>query len=265
MAVSADGTRWIILNASPDLRQQIEATPELWPAAASDDAAPRASPIRAVVLTSGDVDHIAGLLHLREGHRFGLHAPPRVLDALSGSPIFNVLDPSLVTRVPLVPHQTVEIAGLAIAAFPVAGKVALYRESDVAYPPGLSVSGDVVGLTVRSSPRSYFHYVPGCAEVTKDLRERLAAAPLVLFDGTLWSDDEMIVQGLSTKSGRRMGHVSLSGPGGSIAGLADLGIGSKVFVHINNSNPVLRPDSAERQAAERVGWEIAFDGMEMRL
>lgn len=254
-----------MLNASPDLRQQIEATPELWPAASSDDAAPRASPIGAVVLTSGDVDHVAGLLHLREDHRFGLYAPPRVLDSLSRNPIFNVLDPNLVTRVPLAAHQAVEMAGLEITAFPVPGKVALYRETEVAEPARAAVSGDVVGLTVRSSRRIYFQYVPGCAEVTEDLRERLAAAPLVLFDGTLWSDDEMIVQGLSAKSGRRMGHVSLSGPGGSIAGLADLGIGRKVVVHMNNSNPVLRHDSAERQAAERAGWEIAFDGMEMRL
>ena len=108
-------------------------------------------------------------------------------------------------------------------------------------------------------------YVPGCAAVTPALADRLRGAALVFFDGTLWADDEMIRAGLGAKTGQRMGHISMGGPDGSIAALAPLGIGQKVFVHMNNTNPVLRPDAPERAEAEAASWTIARDGMEITL
>jgi pyrroloquinoline quinone biosynthesis protein B len=126
--------------------------------------------------------------------------------------------------------------------------------------------GDTVGLKISEpSSGAAFFYIPGCAAVDAVIASRLRGTRLVLFDGTLYTDDEMIAQSLSSKTGKRMGHISMSGPDGSIAALSKLEIGRQVFVHINNSNPVLREDSPERAAVERAGWEIAFDGMEIRL
>jgi pyrroloquinoline quinone biosynthesis protein B len=97
------------------------------------------------------------------------------------------------------------------------------------------------------------------------LAKRLAGAALVLFDGTLYTDDELIAQGLSGKTGGRMGHVSIAGHDGSMAAFADLGVKRRIYVHLNNSNPVLREDGPERATVERAGWEVACDGMEIRL
>jgi pyrroloquinoline quinone biosynthesis protein B len=269
LAVSSDGRAWALLNASPDLRQQVGATPELAPL---PEAGPRDSPIKAVVLTNGDVDHIAGLLSLREGFAFSIHATERVLATLAANNIFDVLDPRQVARVPLPVGRPLRLAGggrslgLELEAFPVPGKVALYLE-DPAAGPGLGTrEGDTVGLRI-SDPGSgaTFFYIPGCAAVDAALADRLRGAPLVFFDGTLYENGEMIAQGLASKTGRRMGHISMSGAEGSVAALADLGIERRIFTHINNSNPVLREDSPERRRVEEAGWEVAFDGMEIRL
>jgi pyrroloquinoline quinone biosynthesis protein B len=264
LAVSRDGERWVLLNASPDLRQQIAATPELAP---RSGAGPRSSPIAAVVLTNGDIDHIAGLLSLREGLPFTLYASERVLGALLANSVFDVLDRRLVPRFPLQTGRATDLAalGLTVESFAVPGKVALYLE-DADAGPGLGTrEDDTVGLRIADpASGAAFFYVPACAAVDAALAERLRGAALVMFDGTLYTDDEMIAQGLSTKTGKRMGHIGMSGPDGSIAAFAPLGVGRRIFVHINNSNPVLRPDSPERAEVERAGWEIAFDGMEIR-
>ena len=259
LAVSSDGRSWVLFNASPDLRQQIAVAPELWPEVGS---AVRSSPIKAVVLTNGDVDHVAGLLSLREGFTFNLHASARVHAALAANSIFNVLDARTVERVILPLDRPVELAGgLVMEAFAAVGKVAVYLEGEAN-----TQDGDTLGLklTDLGSGASAF-YIPACAAVDATLQARLRNAELVLFDGTLYTDDEMIAQGLSGKTGRRMGHLSMAGPEGSIAALADVGAKRKVFVHINNSNPVLREDSPERRAVEQAGWEVAHDGMEIRL
>ena len=262
LAVSRDGERWVLLNASPDLRQQLAATPEL---ALRADGGLRSSPIAAVVLTNGDVDHVAGLLSLREGIGFTLYGSKRVLDALAANSIFNVLSPQAVARIALPLGQAIEVAGgLAVEPYPVPGKVALYLEG--AGPTFGTREGDSIGLKVSDpATGAAFHYIPGCASVDADLGRRLQGAPLVLFDGTLYTDDEMIAQGLSDKTGARMGHVSISGPTGSMAAFQALGVERRIYVHMNNSNPVLREDGAERAQVERAGWEVAFDGMEVRL
>jgi pyrroloquinoline quinone biosynthesis protein B len=259
VALSADGERWILLNASPDLRQQILATPELHPR-----RAPRHSPIAAVVLTNGDVDHVAGLLTLRESQPFALYATGAVLDVLERNPIFDVLNPEFVRRQRLVLEEEVELdGGLSVVPFAVPGKVPLYLES-----AGLEIGAeteDVIGLELRHGRAESAFFIPGCARLTPALADRLRGAALVLFDGTLWTDDEMIRSETGVKTGARMGHMSISGPDGTLAAFAPLRVRRKVLIHINNTNPVLLNDSSERAAAVAAGWEVAHDGMEIRL
>jgi pyrroloquinoline quinone biosynthesis protein B len=259
LALSADGERWTLLNASPDLRQQILATPALHPR-----QGPRHSPIMRVILTNGDVDHVAGLLSLREGQRFTLHATATVLAVLARNPIFNVLNPEFVRRERLELERPLELeGGIAVVPFAVPGKVPLYLEGD-ALEIGAETE-DVIGLELRDAGGGRGLLVPGCARLTSALAARLRGADLVLFDGTLWTDDEMSRSGTGTKTGARMGHMSLSGPDGTLAAFADLGVRRKVLIHINNTNPVLLDDSPERAAVAAAGWEVAYDGMEITL
>jgi pyrroloquinoline quinone biosynthesis protein B len=247
----------VLLNASPDLRQQILATPALHP-----QAAPRHSPIAAVLLTNGDIDHVAGLLTLRESHRFDLYATAAILDVLAANPIFDALNPANVARHRLALDEAIEVAGLTVLAFAVPGKVALYLERG---EPVIGGEGeDTIGLEVRAGGKR-FYFVPGCARLTEGLAARLENAPLIFFDGTLWSDDEMVRSGTGAKTGARMGHISVSGPDGSLAALASLDVGRRIYIHINNTNPLLLDDSPERAAVLRAGWEVAHDGMEVRL
>ncbi|WP_439544551.1 pyrroloquinoline quinone biosynthesis protein PqqB [Hyphomicrobium sp.] len=265
LAVSANGSDWVLLNTAPDLRQQINETPEL---GARADGGLRNSPIKAAVLTGGDVDFIAGLLNLRELQPFTVYGSSRVLSTLNANSVFNVLNGDVVPRRELRLGQTTSIAdtGLDIEAFAVPGKVALYLESGAADANYGSREGDAIGLKVTApATGKTFFYVPGCAVVDADLAGRLSGAPLVFFDGTLYTDDEMLRQGLMKKTGQRMGHMSMSGPEGSIAAFAALGVTRKIFVHINNSNPVLDDNSSERHATEAAGWEVGCDGMEIRL
>jgi pyrroloquinoline quinone biosynthesis protein B len=267
LAVSADGARWFVLNAAPDLRAQIQATPALWP-----NHGLRSSPLAGVVLTGGDVDAVAGLLHLRERHRFNLYATRSVLGVLAANRMFEVLAPDCVTRLDLPLDQPVALAdpergdtALRVRAFAVPGKVPLYLEGPGFDPERFTEDDTTVGLELWQDGGAHGFFIPGCAAMTARLAARLEGAPLVLFDGTLWTDDEMIRLGLGAKTGRRMGHMSVTGPDGTIAAFRALGVGRKVLVHINNSNPVLLEDAPERQAARTAGWEVAYDGMELEL
>ncbi len=269
LAVSANGSDWVLLNTAPDLRQQINETPEL---GARADGGLRNSPIKAAVLTGGDVDFIAGLLNLRELQPFTVYGSSRVLATLKANSVFNVLDAAVVPRreLPLGAATAIEGAGhdtgLVIEAFAVPGKIALYLESSAASDNYGSREGDAIGLKITApATGKTFFYVPGCAVVDEELAGRLQGAPLVFFDGTLYTDDEMIRQGLMKKTGARMGHISISGPEGSIASFEKLNVQRKIYVHINNSNPVLDDNSAERRATEAAGWEVGYDGMEIRL
>lgn len=263
LAVSADGRHWFLLNASPDLRQQIEATPELRP-----HEGLRSSPIAGVVLTGGDVDAIAGLLVLRERQPLTIYATSRVLGVLKSNSIFEVLAHDVVRRVALAleREQALELpdgspSGLSVRCFAVPGKVPLYLEAPDEAPP-IVLGEETVGLEIADG-RSRLFFIPGCAAMTEALAERLRGAELVCFDGTLWRDDEMIRNGLGNKTGRRMGHMSLSGEEGTIRAFSRLGVRRKVLVHINNSNPVLLADAPERTELEAAGWEVGYDGMRL--
>ena len=270
IAVSNDGARWFLFNASPDLRQQIAENPVLQP---SPEAPLRYSPIAGAVLTNADVDHVAGLLNLRESQPLSLYATPRVLGVLEANTIFNVLNPEFVKRRTLVLDEAVQLvdtdgaaAGLEITPFAVPGKVALWLEDEAKGPDFGSVAEDTIALHVRStSSDASFHYMPACAAITDAVRERVRGTPLLFFDGTLWVDDEMVRDGVGVKTGKRMGHTSISGDGGSLHGLDGLGIGRRVFIHLNTTNPVLSADTPERRAVEDAGWEVSYDGMEIAL
>lgn len=259
LAVSADGERWFLLNASPDLRQQFMATPALHPR----PDAPRHSPVEGVLLTNGDIDHVAGLLSLREGHAFTVHATRRILSVLDRNPVFNALDRDLVERRPAGLGEPVALGDrLTAEIFAVPGKVALYLEEEA--PEIGGETEDVVGVRVADSGASFF-FLPGCARLTAALARRLAGASVVFFDGTLWRDDEMIRLGAGSKTGQRMGHMSVSGSAGSLAAFAGLEVGRKIYIHINNTNPMLLDDSPERAAVTAAGWEVAHDGMEVEV
>ena len=267
LAVSADGERWVLLNASPDLRQQIEAAPILHP-----QAGLRHSPICALVLTNGDVDAIAGLLSLRERQPLAVYATDRVLGILAQNRIFEVLAADMVQRRPLPLNGTTALAdrdgrslGVLVEAFSVPGKVPLYLEGLETQLDTAHLGQETIGLRLSEGGGRGFYFIPSCARMTPQLSDRLQNADLVFFDGTFWQDDEMIREGSGTKPGRRMGHMSIAGEDGTIAAFAGLGVKRKIFVHINNSNPLLLTNSRERAEALSKGWEVAFDGMEVAL
>ena len=268
IAVSVDGDHWFLFNASPDLRQQINENDVLHPREGL-----RHSPIQGVVLTNADVDHIAGLLNLRESQPLRLYGTNKVLDVLQGNSVFNVLNPKFVERIPLSLDVPLQLqlpngvaTGLVVVPFAVPGKVALWLEEknkDVALA---AVGEDTIALEIRNANQEIqFFYIPGCAEMTDDLADRLRGAPLVFFDGTLWRDDEMIRDDVGVKTGKRMGHMSMSGDDGSIAAFDNLRVKRKVFIHINTTNPVLLEDSDQRKFSTKAGWEVSYDGMEINL
>jgi pyrroloquinoline quinone biosynthesis protein B len=263
IAVSLDGLGWIVLNASPDLRQQIEANPCLQP-----NHGLRSTPIRAVALTGGDVDAIAGLLTMRERQPFAIYGTQRIHDVLNANPIFEVLARDTVVRRTVALDEPIVVdesrgRRLTLEFFSVPGKVPLYLEQPGAAPP-IGEGENTVGIKVDDGRRRLF-FIPGCAAMTQALARRLNCADLVFFDGTLWADDEMIRAGLGTKTGARMGHMSLDGPAGTLAAFEPLDIGRKILIHINNSNPVLLSDSPERALVEAAGWDVAYDGMDVTL
>jgi pyrroloquinoline quinone biosynthesis protein B len=267
LCVSADGENWVLLNASPDLRQQINDNEILHPKVGL-----RHSPIKSIVLTNADVDHVAGLLNLRESQPLNLYGTERVLSVLRDNTIFNVLNPQFVNRKNLTLDENCDLfdfhesgLGLTIIPFSVPGKVALWLEDKKAGDNFGTIDEDTIALEIISRDGSKFFYVPACAEMTPLLADRLENAELVFFDGTLWVDDEMLKEKVGIKTGRRMGHMSVSGRGGTLESFSSLNVKRKVFIHINTTNPILASDSVERKIVTDAGWEVAQDGMDIQL
>ncbi len=257
LAVSADGERWALVNASPDLRAQIQSNSNLHPRGEK-----RGSPIAAVVLTGGEIDQTAGLLSLRERSPFTLHATAATLAAVADNPMFIAVARDVVPRHAIVPGQRFSpVPDIEAELFIVPGKVPLYLEGDdpdTASESAANVGVEITCGTVRLA------YVPGAAAITPAVKQRLGSADVVMFDGTVLTDDEMIRAGTGSKTGRRMGHMPLDGTDGSLAALADLRA-RRIFVHINNTNPILIDGSPERARVEAAGWEIAEDGLKVVL
>ena len=248
---------WSVFNASPDIRTQVAQTADLHPTGLRD------MPLASVVLTNGDIAHVAGLLTLREQQEFDLFATQGIHDVLNQNPMFDALRPGIVPRKPIALNKPFTPSpGLTAELFAVPGKVPLYLEGDTVETE--LIGEQTVGVALRADGKIAY-YIPGCAKLNDDLRARLDGADAVFFDGTLWSDDEMKREGVGQKTGKRMGHISMTGAEGSIAAFDGLDVGQKVFVHMNNTNPVLRPSSAERASAEGSGWTSGRDGLEIAL
>ncbi|MBP1888044.1 pyrroloquinoline quinone biosynthesis protein PqqB [Sinorhizobium mexicanum] len=256
LAVSLDGEAWAVFNASPDIRQQIEDNRLLQPRRL------RHTPIKSVVLTNGDIDHLAGLLVLREKQPLTVFSTSSVGEIIADNPVFGVLDPDLVARRSVVIEEAFSpLPDLEARLFAVPGKVPLFLEEG---EPDLNVEGEnTVGIELRAGNERVY-YIPGCAMINDALAARLRDADALFFDGTLFTDREMIATGTGRKTGRRMGHMPISGDGGSLDALEGLNIRRKVYIHINNTNPIWRA-GPERAAVENRGFEVGFDGMEIRL
>jgi pyrroloquinoline quinone biosynthesis protein B len=260
-AVTADGEHYAILNAAPEITHQLMRTPALHPRD-PERVGGRHTPIHTVLITNADIDAIAGLLGLREKQPFRVVGTAETLGVIEANPIFMGLDRALVRfdRVALeVPFELVP--GVRATLFSVPGKIPLYLEGDTVVT---DLEGEqTVGVELLGPAGERIFWVPGCARMTPRVAARIAGADAVFFDGTVYTDDEMIRLGVGTKTGQRMGHMAMSGPDGTVAAFAGIPVKRRIFVHINNTNPTLREGSPERRAVEEAGWEIGYDGMEV--
>jgi pyrroloquinoline quinone biosynthesis protein B len=265
VAVSADGAGWFLLNCSPEIRFQIESFVGLHP------TGPRHSPVEAIVLTNGDLDHTLGLLSLRESHPLVVYATERVRAGFTeGNVLYRTLErfPGQVTWRTLEPGREMPLAGrdgqparLVVEAVAVPGKQPIHLEHHGSGDPR-----DNIGLKIRDAVTGRrLAYFPAAGALTPNVRAALGEADCVFFDGTFWSSDELPARGLGAKRAEDMAHLPVGGAGGSLRTLRGLSAGRRVFIHINNTNPLLCDDSTERKEAEAAGWEIAFDGMEVTL
>jgi pyrroloquinoline quinone biosynthesis protein B len=258
LAISVDGSRWSLLNASPDLRTQIFSFPELLP---KDGV--RGSSIEAVLLSDAELDHVAGLLSLRETQPIRLYCTSRVFNwVFESNPIFGALNRPEKFRTIGVEDRKAETmrCGLAFEAFFVSGKIPTYVKSAAADSAGATIAYQVIDVRAGSSVL--------CVPAIKEIDDRLIAVArecdCILFDGSFWSENEMEARGAGTRTASSMGHVPISGPRGSLARLSDLSI-RKIYTHINNTNPILDETSAERRKVEEMGWEVAEDGMDFTV
>jgi pyrroloquinoline quinone biosynthesis protein B len=254
VAVSPEGRRWFLLNASPDLRAQIESVPALHP------HGPRDSPLHAVLLTDAELDHTLGLPLLREAGRVEVHATPAVHETLcTGTALLRTL--GAFTRVewrPVAPGRDVPLAdGLSYRAFAVpTTKRARFGAGEE----------DVVGYRITNGRTGRaLVYLPVVETLTAPVRAELAGCTCLLVDGTCWRDDELLRLGVARKTAREMGHLPIGGAGGSLEQLSPLPIERRVYVHVNNTNPILLEDSPERRTVEEHGFEVAEDGLELEL
>jgi pyrroloquinoline quinone biosynthesis protein B len=257
VAVSADYRRWFLLNASPDIRAQIESFPALHPRGVRD------SPLQAVLLTDAELDHTLGLLLLREAGDLEVHATAAAHETLlKGTSLLQTLGAyANVEWRPVSPGVEVSLAnGLSYRAFPVP------TSKRARFGTGEGDEGVVVGyrITDGDTGRSLV-YLPGAQELTASVLAQLEDCTCLLFDGTCWQDDELIQLGIAGKTSRDMGHLPIGGAGGSLEQLAPLPIERKIYIHINNTNPILFEDAPERRIVEEHGLEVAADGLELEI
>jgi pyrroloquinoline quinone biosynthesis protein B len=265
VAVSADGTGWFLLDVSPEVRGQIESFPPLHP------RGPRHSPIQGILLVNGDLDHCLGLFSLRESHPLVVYATERVRRGVTEeNGFYRTLErfPGQVTWRTLKPGREEELAGeggrpsgLTVEPLAVPGKPALHLEGR--FPPDPE---DNIGVRVREvATGRVLAYFPAAGAITPPVREALEDADCVFFDGTFWAEDELPALGLGDKRAQAMAHLPVGGPAGSLERLAGLRARRRVFIHVNNTSPMLREDSPEHAAVRQAGWEVAWDGMDFQV
>jgi pyrroloquinoline quinone biosynthesis protein B len=261
LAVSADGNRWFLCNASPDVREQLALLPR------RSMPGLRHTPVEGIILTDAELDHTLGIALLREGRRLSLYATAAVTRTIECDsrilPVTRAFASVKATELPLgapvdLHDRDDAPSGLTIEVFPVPGDPPRFASSDT--------PGHTIGLVIRDTATSgTCIFLPGCGALDEPLFARLATADLIFFDGTFWSDDELSHLGISNRTATEMGHLPISGVGGSLAQLARLPARHKVYTHLNNTNPVLLEQSPERKAVEEEGVEIGVDGMRYEL
>jgi pyrroloquinoline quinone biosynthesis protein B len=255
IAASPDGRRWFLFNASPDIRTQFEAFPGMHPGDG------RVTPLEAVLLTDAEIDHTLGLLLLREGRGIQLHATAATHATLrEGTGFLNTLERFCpVDWRPVLPGREVSLGGISYRAF----DVPTAKHDRFGSGTG---QGRVVGyrLTDESTGRVAV-YLPGVQELTPAVRDELDGIDCLFVDGTTWHDDELIRLGLAEKTARDMGHLAIGGPGGSLELLSPLPIERKIYIHINNTNPILLEDAPERRLVTEGGMDVAHDGLEVEV
>lgn len=264
IALSVDGRHWLLVNASPDLRQQLAAQPDLWP-----QSAPRDTSIAAVLLTDAQIDHVAGLPVLREGLPLLLYCTPSVEEELRlRLPLLEVLahwaGGFYTVALPETASEVFSIGalpGIECRAVPLTSNAPPY--SPHRHRPQ---TGDSIGLLVHdlASGKRMF-YAPGLGEITVEVAAAMAQADCLLVDGTFWRNDEMASAGCANALASEMGHLPQDGPGGMLEVLAAYPDARRILIHINNTNPILREDSDERRTLDRLGIEVAQDGMTLAL
>ncbi|MGF1494230.1 MAG: pyrroloquinoline quinone biosynthesis protein PqqB [Microcoleaceae cyanobacterium] len=267
IAIQAASESWFLVNASPDIRQQLEQLRDLPPN--SSPTTIRSSPIAGIVLSDAEIDHTAGLMILRESvEPLQIYSTETVRKALTeGFPLLRVLkDYCGVQWFNLEPGSSIYLgnhkqSSLVVEPFLLPAKPPKYMRS--------SFSGEgswVVGLTFRDlSNGSILTYAPALADLSNSVLERFAASDCILVDGTCWQDSDLVNLGMSTRTARSMGHLPLSGADGSLVKLAQLSRPRKILIHINNTNPILIPGSVERQQVEASGVEVGYDGLMIEL
>ena len=259
IAVSIDGKDWAVINASPDIRGQLQVSPQLHPKNL------RHTPIKKVVLTNADIDHSVGLLTLREKQAYTLMATQQIQDVLIENPLFKALDPEFVNREAITLNDNFELLpGLRAMLFAVPGKVPLFLESKDSVVQTDMISEYTVGVLFETKENKVC-YIPGCAALTDELKQHLNGLDLLLFDGTVFENEEMKNSGTGKKSGLRMGHMPIAGEKGSLESLKSVHIKKKFYIHINNTNPIWNPDSEQRSHVESHDWQVAYDGLEIEL
>jgi pyrroloquinoline quinone biosynthesis protein B len=265
VAVSADNVSWFLLNVSPDIRCQLEPDPAFHPRQAT-----RATPIAAIVLTGADLDQVLGLLMLREFQQFRVYAMAGLQQLLRGeNVIFESLNrvPDQVTWEEIVPGQAFTLicgggkAGLSCSPIALGEHMPRYISARKAKE---RQEQTVLGLTIQGDSGRRLGYFPAVAQVNEVLKQELTNADVLLFDGTFWSDDELQKVRGAGPTGREIGHVPVSGDGGSLEALSGLKA-RKIYVHINNTNPMLDESGSEYRQVREAGWEIGEDGWEFEL
>jgi pyrroloquinoline quinone biosynthesis protein B len=261
VAICEDGASWTLLNASPDLRIQIEASPQLWPVGSCLH-----SPIQSVVITAAEADTVAGLLSLREFQPLDIYATRSVLRILrEDNSLFALLDrvPEQAVWKEIQPDVEFPVGHLKFRPFSLPGGfpgfVSASRKSE------LDADEAVLGLVIESRSGGRMAYLPGVAKVEESWRAWLDECDVLLFDGTFWTEDELCRVRGGGKPASAMGHLPLSGPCGSLAALRDIKCARKIFFHINNTNPILDESSPAYAEVRHAGWEVARDGMEIQV
>jgi pyrroloquinoline quinone biosynthesis protein B len=261
-AISIDGQRWFLLNASPDIREQLGRLPSN-----QSPTTIRHVPIEGVLITDAELDHTLGIVLLREARHLPVYttaAIGAVLDRDSRIlPVTRAFAEIPLTELPLetpieLRHRDGSSSGLAVEAFAVPA-------GPPRFAPG-AAPGHTIGLLIRDQERKHVcAFVPGCGNLDASLLARLAQADILLFDGTFWSDRELIDLGISTRTAHEMDHLPVGGSGGSLERLATLRCRHRVYTHINNTNPILLEHSAERLAVTNAGFTVGFDGLSISL